>query len=1193
MKQLNHIKRLFSFAFILLLAACDGSNSGFPAPECGGPDNPCKELLTIVTTPNVATVLTGMQQQFKTTAVFSDGSLQDLSDLVIWSVSDTAIATINQQGWVTTKSSGEVMINATFEGHQSNAKLTVIDGVAEQLTIFPASKVLPEGTSQQYSSFVTLMDGQVIDVTNNVTWLMADTSIATIDNDALVQALKVGDSQLGATLTHDGKLLNALAALSVSAGDVSQIVISPANREFPIGSFGIFNATAYYPDGHIQDITRDATWSSANTGVGKIVASGVHAGDTVAVGLGKTNINVSFHSVNATTEATVTDALLLSISINPVDKITAAGNSVSYQAYGLYSDATKHEITKLVAWSVSMPSIANIDMDGVATTFIAGNTEIKASYSGLTKAVSLTVTDATIESLQITPNTPSVAKGTSGQFTAIATYSDKTSVDVTHQANWSTTDTSIAQIMPSGNYAGYAISLQEGTTDVSAYVNGVIATTHLTVTSAVITALSLTPSTSTLPAGTTEQLQLFAIFNDGSSVEHTLDASFQSDNPAALSMDNNGLATAHFNSGSDITITAIYDGQQTTATIRVTDGLLQRIEITPATMSIPVGHKGTLQARAFYSDGSSKDIDHLATWSVDDGDIASVNNTVTHAGDVLGISEGVVTVTASFQGKHATNTTTVTSAILESVSISPAIETVIAGLDQQYTLTAQFSDKSSLDVTTSSDWLSSDNNTATIDSNGLATGHIEGRVTITGTYLGLSADATLNVLSGVLTTIQISPVDPTEPVGTVGRFTAMGFYTDGYSTNLTSSVTWTSSEPSIVSITTKGAGGGQASADKLGISTIKAELSTISATTLVTVINAPIQSIVISPVSADIAPGMNYQYTATAIYGGSIPGKDITDVAHWNTNDTAIATITSTGYAKGESTGVATINATYDGQSATATLNVGAPELDHISLLPATNTLAMGTNVYYQAIAFDSAGKDYVINNYADWAITDTTIAHVDNSTTNGGFVTPLSPGVTQVEVNFLGQTVTADLTVTTAAVTRIEISPIAPEIIMKERQQFTATAFYSDSTSKEITDLASWQSSDTDIATMHSTLQGLASSHNVGSTDISANFSGYSAQTTLTVEEKVIKNIQITPHVNYITVDEQVQLTCSIIYIDLSIGNCSNSALWTIDDSDIAHVEPASGLVTAVKAGNTRVYATYHGVTSSAADGQVSVVEP
>lgn len=1192
MKQLNHIKHLFCFAFILLLTACDGTDSGFPAPECGGQDNQCKELLTLVTTPNVATVLTGMQQQFKTTAVFSDGSLQDISDLVSWSVSNTAIATINQQGLVTTKNNGEVMINATLEGLQSNAKLTVIDGVAEKLTIFPASKVLPEGTSQQYSSFVTLMDGQVIDVTDSVTWLMADTSIATID-DAFVQALKFGDTQLGATLTHNGKSLNALAALSVSAGDVSQIVISPANRQFPIGSLGIFHAMAYYPDGHSQDITRDAIWSSANTGIGKIVASGVNAGDAVAVGLGKTNINVSFNSVNATTEATVTDALLVSISINPVDKITAAGNSVSYQAYGLYSDATKHEITKLVAWSVSSPSVANIDIDGVATTFIAGNTEIKATYSGLTKAVSLTVTDAIIESLQITPNTPSVAKGTSGQFTAIATYSDKTSADVTQQANWSTTDTSIAQVMPAGDYAGYAVSLKEGVTDVSASVNGVIATTELTVTPAVITALSLTPSTSSLPAGTTEQLQLFAIFNDGSSVEHTLDASFQSDNPTALSIDNNGLATAHFNSGSDITITATYNGQQTTATIRVTDGLLQRVEITPATMSIPVGQKGKLQARAFYSDGSSKDIDNLATWSVDDGDIASVNNTVTHAGDVLGISEGVVTVTASFQGKHATNQTTVTPASLVSVSITPVIDTVIAGLNQQYTLTAQFSDKSSLDVTTSSDWLSSDNSTATIDSIGLATGHTEGQVTITGTYLGLSADANLEVLSGILQTIQISPVNPTEPVGTIGRFTAMGFYTDGYSTNITNSVTWTSSDPSIVSITAKGIAGGQASADKVGKSTIKAELSTISATTEATVIDAPIQSIVISPASPEIAQGMNYQFTATAIYGGSIPGKDITNVAHWDTNNTAIATITSTGYAKGESPGVATINATYDGQSATATLNVGAPELDHILLLPATNTLAMGTNVYYQAIAFDSAGKDYVINNDADWTITDTTIAHVDNSTTNGGFVTPLSPGVTQVEVNFLGQTVTAELTVTTAAVTRIEISPIAPIIIVKESQQFTATAFYSDSTSKKITDLASWQSSNTDVATMHSTQQGLASSHNFGSTDISVNFTGSSAQTTLTVQEKAIDNIQITPNFNNITVGNQLQLKCSIIYFDLTIGECSNNALWTIDDSDTAHIEPASGLVTGLKAGITRAHVTYHGVTSSPIDGQVNVVDP
>lgn len=1196
MKPLNYIKQLVCFTFILLLTACDGTSSGFPAPDCGDTNNDCPEFVTMVTTPNVASLLIGMQQQFKANAIYADVSSQDISQRVTWSVDNTTIATIDKQGLLTANNSGEVIVTAELEGYQSNAKVTIIHGVAEKLAIFPSSNIFVAGTSEQYSAFVTLMDGQVIDVTTQSVWTMQDTNVATIDSVARVSALIVGDTQLKATFTHDNTSLEAQSALSVTAADVSEIVISPENAKFPIGSFGIYRATAYFPDGHTQDITRDATWSSSNDDVGRIIGSGVNAGDAVAIALGETDIQVNFHSKKATTKATVTDSILLSISITPVDKVTPAGTQVDYQAYGLYSDGTKHEITKLAIWSVSQPAVANIAINGTAQTFIAGETDITATYTGLSQTATLTVSDAIVESLQITPQNPSVAKATTGQFTAVATYSDKTTADVTQQANWSTADHSVAQIMPAGENAGYAVALKEGKTAVSATVNGVAANTELTVTAATISSLSLTPSRSELPVGTTEQLQLFALFNDGSSVDHTTDASFQSSNPTALTVDNSGLATAHAESATDVVITATYAGEQTTALIRITDALLQSIEVTPATQTFPVGQKGALKAWALYSDNNIKNITHQATWSVDDGDIASVDNTVSNAGDVLGINEGTVTVTASFQGKTATNSTIIkppATAVLESVSISPVNASVIAGLNQQYTLTAQFSDKTSLDVTTSSDWISSDNNTATIDSVGLATGHLEGQVTITGTYQGLSADTSLTVLSAILASIQISPINPTEAVGTTGRFTAMGFYSDGYSVDLSNSITWSSSDSSVVSIVAKGYGGGQASADKVGSATIKAEISGISSTTLATVIEAPLQSIVISPATADIAQGMFYQYTATAIYGNGLPAKDITNSAHWSTNDSAISTITSSGYAKGEAQGVATITASYQGQSATAMLNIGAPELSHILLLPAVNTLPLGISAYYQAIAFDSAGKDYVINNDADWSITNTTIAHVDNSETNGGLVTPLSTGSTQVVVNFLGKRVTAELTVTGAMITSLEIAPIGPTIVMKENQQFTATAFYSDSSSKEVTDLASWQSSDTDVATVHSSLAGLLMSHTYGTTEVKATFDGYSAQTILTVQEIEIDNLQITPHVNHITVGEQVQLKCSIIYVGGSLGDCTDTSLWTTADDSIAHIEPAGGLVTAVKAGNTRAFATYHGVTSKNTDGQVSVTNP
>src|SRR3981081_1881098 len=51
-----------------------------------------------------------------------------------------------------------------------------------------------------------------------------------------------------------------------------------------------------------------------------------------------------------------------------------------------------------------------------------------------------------LTSIQVTPATPSVAKGLTQQFKATGTYSDGTTADVTTQSAWSSTVTPVATI---------------------------------------------------------------------------------------------------------------------------------------------------------------------------------------------------------------------------------------------------------------------------------------------------------------------------------------------------------------------------------------------------------------------------------------------------------------------------------------------------------------------------------------------------------------------------------------------------------------------------------------------------------------------------------------------------------------------------------------------------------------------------
>ena len=1162
--------------------------------------------ITFNITPTVTTILTEMQQSYQAFAIFPNGVQVEITKQVTWQSDNTAVATVTVVGdkiTATGLTEGLATISASYNGKSIYAQLNVINSTAETLVIAPATFIMPIGTAKQYIAFLTTSSGEVIDVSKTVNWQVADNTIANIDATAWLTATKVGSSQISANIIHSNNTLTASAALTINGAQLDSIAISPIDGVFPVGKIGVYRADAHYTDGSVIDITRETTWRIADSNIGNIVESGIFAGDSIALSPGKTTVSASFQASNNSTSVEVTDAVIMSISINPIDITTPVGTQVSYQAHALYSNGTKHNITQLGAWSSSEPSIAAISFggakSGIADALAIGTSNISIDYDGLSQTTPLVVSNAVVTNLQIIPVNPSVPVGIEGQFIATAYYSDNTTADVTHNANWIVENYSIAAVVPNGEYGGYARALAEGSTQITASYDGQTENTNITVTTATLTSISLTPPNAEVPAGTNQQYQLFGLFSDGSNHDLTAFTSFQTSDNSAASINSNGLATAHHNSANPITVTATYNSLQATASLTVKAGLLDYIEVTPATLSIPVGHNGSLQARAFYTDSSSTDITHLVTWSLDDGDIASVDNTNTDGGSVFGISEGVVTVTASYQGKTATNITTISPAVLESVGITPINKTIAAGLSQQYTLTAEFSDKSSLDVTKSSDWLSSDPATVSIDNAGLSTTYWEGKVTITGTYQGMSASATLIVTSAELLNIQVTPTDTKEPLGTEGRFTATAFYTDGYAADMTSSATWSSLDDSIVHITTSGIAGGRASADKVGISVITATFAGKANSTTATVTEAVLESLVISPPSAEVPQGTSYQYRVNGIYSDKTV-KDLTNVATWQAAETSIATIDISGLATGESQGLTSIIAKIANISTAAAIKVTPPALDHLEVSPNSWQLPLGKTIKLTAYAYNSVDGKTDISNQADWQVlaAGSNYIHVDNATSTGGLISSIAVGNATVEVNYAGLTATAEVDVTDAEVISLTISPINPEIGLVESQQFTVLANLSDNTAADYTTSVYWQSETPAVATIDATMnKGLARSVALGTSKITASFGPISTETTLTVAQLGggIDNLQIIPHVSHIVIDEKVKLTCSIIYVDLTLGDCTDDAIWTVADGSIAHVEPTgsnAGLVTGLKAGTTRIFATYNGVTSSNFDGQVTVKE-
>jgi hypothetical protein len=106
---------------------------------------------------------------------------------------------------------------------------------------------------------------------------------------------------------------------------------------------------------------------------------------------------------------------------------------------------------------------------GLATSVSAGLTTITATdpESGISGATTLTVR-AVLLFIQVTPANPAILVGRTRQFTAIGTYNDGTTQNLTAAVTWSSSNASVATISNAPGTSGLATGVAPGLTTITA-----------------------------------------------------------------------------------------------------------------------------------------------------------------------------------------------------------------------------------------------------------------------------------------------------------------------------------------------------------------------------------------------------------------------------------------------------------------------------------------------------------------------------------------------------------------------------------------------------------------------------------------------------------------------------------------------------------------------------------------------------
>jgi hypothetical protein len=538
-----------------------------------------------------------------------------------------------------------------------------------------------------------------------------------------------------------------------------------------------------------------------------------------------------------------------------------------------------------------------------------------------------------------------------------------------------------------------------------------------------------------------------------------------------------------------VTITATSGSIHATATLTVTVAAanLTAINVAPAALSIPVNTTQQFTATGAYSDGSSRDLTALVSW----GSSTSAA-TVDANGLASGVASGTTTISATLGAISGSTTLTVNAPVIVLITVSPDGLTLGAGIKQQYTATATYTDGSSQDLATGVTWTSSDNGIAGIDSNGLATTAGQGTVTITATAGAFSDTATLTVVPASLISISVTPANPSIALGTNQLFIATGNFNDG-STQQLPSVTWSSSNLNVASINAAGL----ATSTGSGTVTITASSGSVSGTASLTVTTATLVSIAVTPSSSGMAIGTTKQFTATGTFSDSST-QDITASVLWSSSSPAVATINNQGLASSVAAGTTTITATVGSVSGSTGLTVSVVKLVSIAISPASPRIQQHTLIKLTAIGTFSDSSTTSNLSGLSWKSSKPQIASIRSS----GVANGKKLGTATITASASGISGTTVLTVSNGTLSSIAITPAAPSVALGSPQQFTATGTFSDATTQDVTLNTHWSSSSSSVATIANGPNGagLATTNGVGSTAIGANAGGVTSSTTMTV---------------------------------------------------------------------------------------------
>jgi len=570
--------------FVLHQAASGNGGRAFsPGTRVdGGAFAFCNPFVRIEVTPTSATIDAGAKQQFTAKAFNASGN--EVAGVIFsWQSSNTAVATIDQNGLATSSTTGSTDVRASARGIQSApATLTVreIQRVLTRIDVTPSSATIPASGAQQFAAHgIDQFGNEITGLT--FAWESTTTAVATIDQTGLASGVTQGQSTIKATSGS----VTGTATLNVTA---PTLVVNEVLADPPTGTEGDAN----------HDGTRDSAQDEFVELVNSTNAVINMSGWTVRTHSTTSSIETVRHTFAANTTMPAGEAMLIfgGGTFDPNDPVFGCAQVVKASTGGLsltnsgltilVRDGSGNLVTQFSYGGTTGLNGGNAQSltrsPDISGSFVLHSAAAGASGRKFSPGLKVDGTffgscPARLTTVTISPSSTSVIIGQSTQFTAqafdqfgqpmtgltINFTSDNTSVATVDSVSMNSS-TGIATATVTGHAQGTA-HVTASATSGSTTVNSNPATLTVNPPTPTLTSVTISPPSATIDAGQTQQFTGQAL-DQFSQPIGGVTISFASNNTPVATVDSvsatssSGSATAtvgaHTNGSAEIRATA-------------------------------------------------------------------------------------------------------------------------------------------------------------------------------------------------------------------------------------------------------------------------------------------------------------------------------------------------------------------------------------------------------------------------------------------------------------------------------------------------------------------------------------------------------------------------------------------------------------------------------------------------------------